>query len=218
MKHDSAITLFSNTAAPLLEVTNLNFAYPQHELFNKLSIHIPPGLSLLRGGEGSGKTTLLRLLAGELIADGGHVQIHETDLTQQPLEYRRQVFWVEPRTEQYDQLSMLAYFDTVRQFYPGFNQALLENAIEALALTPHLEKALYMLSTGSKRKVWLAAAFASGAALTLLDEPLAALDKASASFVLQALAHAAKQPRHACLISHYDTPGELPLASVIVLD
>ena len=32
------------------------------------------------------------------------------------------------------------------------------------------------LSAGTRRKVWLAGAFASGAAVTLLDEPFAALD------------------------------------------
>ena len=57
--------------------------------------------------------------------------------------------------------------------------AVLQHLIQAFELTPHLEKPLYMLSTGSKRKVWLAAAFASGAAVTLLDQPFAALDKAS---------------------------------------
>lgn len=216
MKQTPAIQ--GTTTLPLLQVTNLNFAYPQQELFKNLSIHLPPGLSLLHGGEGSGKTTLLRLLAGELMADGGQLQIHNIDLAGQPLEYRRQVFWVEPRTEQFDQLSVLAYFDTLRRFYPGFNEALLEDAIVGLALAPHLEKALYMLSTGSKRKVWLAAAFACGAALTLLDEPLAALDKTSAGFVLQLLARSFQESGRACLFSLYDTPAGLELASIIDLD
>lgn len=203
---------------PLLQVTDLHFAYPQQALFKNLSIRIPPGLSLLRGGEGSGKTTLLRLLAGELMPDGGQLQIQGADLAPDPLAYRQQVFWVDPRTDQHDQLSVPAYLDTVRQSYPAFDEALLAEAITGLALASHLEKKMYMLSTGSKRKVWLAAAFASGAALTLLDEPLAALDKSSVDFVLQLLAQAAGQTNRAYLISHYDTLDGLEFADVINLD
>jgi len=44
-----------------------------------------------------------------------------------------------------------------------------------------------MLSTGSKRKVWQAAAFASGAALNLIDDPFAGLDQGSINFVTQQL-------------------------------
>jgi hypothetical protein len=42
--------------------------------------------------------------------------------------------------------------------------------IDGLALE-HLFKQIQMLSSGTRRKVWIAAAFASGAALTLLDDP-----------------------------------------------
>lgn len=216
MKQTPAIQ--TSPAAPLLQVTNLHFAYPQGALFSDLSFDIPPGLSLLRGGDGSGKTTLLRLLAGELVADAGQLQIQEIHLAQQPLAYRRRVFWVDPRTEHYDQLSVLAYLETVRQSYPDFDDTLLTQVVAGLALTPHLEKNFYMLSTGSKRKVWLAAAFACGATLTLFDEPLAALDKPSANFVLQLLGQAATHSTRAYLISHYDTLGGLELAGVIDLD
>ena len=52
-----------------------------------------------------------------------------------------------------------------------------------------------MLSTGSRRKVWLAAAFASGAALTLLDQPFAAVDKASMRVMIEWLNGAAQAGR-----------------------
>jgi ABC-type cobalamin/Fe3+-siderophores transport system ATPase subunit len=64
--------------------------------------------------------------------------------------------------------------------YAGFDQTVLLQLIDGLALEPHLFKQIQMLSSGTRRKVWIAAAFASGAALTLLDDPLAALDKSSA--------------------------------------
>lgn len=215
---DDIIATPAHPRAALLQVLALCFAYPERALFKDFSITIPAGLSLLRGGDGSGKTSLLRLLAGELVADAGQLQILDVELARDPLAYRRQVFWVDPRCEDFDQMAVLEYFDAVRRSYPDFDEALLAQVVAGLALTPHLEKNFYMLSTGSKRKVWLAAAFACGATLTLFDEPLAALDKASADFVLQLLGQAAAQSTRAYLISHYDTLGGLELAGVIDLD
>ena len=69
-----------------------------------------------------------------------------------------------------------------------------------------------MLSTGSKRKVWLAAACASGAPLTLLDEPFAALDKTSIRCLLGVLGDAAAQPQRAWVLADYVAPPGVPLA------
>jgi energy-coupling factor transporter ATP-binding protein EcfA2 len=76
---------------------------------------------------------------------------------------------------------------------------------------------MYMLSTGSKRKVWVAAAFAAGAAHTLLDDPFAALDQPSIRFVLGLLQEVASDPMRAWLVADYQAPAGLSLASVIDL-
>lgn len=195
----------------------LCFAYPQRELFRDWSARIPPGLSLLRGGDGSGKTTLLRLMAGALPAGAGQLQIKQLSLHDNAAAYRRQVFWVEPRSAAFDQVTPVAYFQSLRQVHARFDAQRLGDLTDGLSLTPHLDKPLYMLSTGSKRKVWLAGAFASGAALTLLDEPLAALDKASIGFVLELLEEAAADPQRACVVAHHEAPGDLPLAQTLEL-
>ena len=76
---------------------------------------------------------------------------------------------------------------------------------------------MYQLSSGSQRKVILAAALASGAALTLMDEPLAALDRASIAYVQHALSALAAAPNgRVLLVAHYETlPG---VACAAVLD
>ena len=50
-----------------------------------------------------------------------------------------------------------------------------------------------MLSTGTRRKVWLAAALASGRALVLLDEPTGGLDAGSRECLWQALREVAQR-------------------------
>ena len=84
-------------------------------------------------------------------------------------------------------------------------------------LGPHLAKPGTMLSAGTKRKVWLAGAFASGAAVTLLDEPFAALDKASIGFVLELLDDAAAGSARAWVVADYEAPRGVPLAAEVDL-
>ena len=172
---------------------------------------------MLRGGDGSGKTTLLRLLAGELPAHAGHLQVNDVRLADLSVSYRQQVFWADPRSSALDQITPVDYFTSLHRSHPGFDDQLVGELIKGLSLVPHLDKPLYMLSTGSKRKVWLAAAFASGAAVTLLDEPFAALDKASIVFVMELLEKAARHPARAWVLAHYEAPGDVPLAQIIDL-
>jgi ABC-type multidrug transport system ATPase subunit len=207
----------------ILQADKLCFSYPQcAALFSELSFQLPSGLSLVRGGDGRGKTTLLRMLAGDVPADSGRLRIHGIDLHSAPTAYKQQVFWVEPRSTAFDQITPTAYFASLCSAYPLFASQSLGGLTKGLSLTEHLDKPMYMLSTGSKRKVWLAAAFASNAAVILLDDPFAALDKPSIAFVMQQLRRMTQpQNAQACVVAHYavlaDAHGELPLAAVIDL-
>jgi ABC-type multidrug transport system ATPase subunit len=203
---------------PVLQMDGLCLRFSQRELFANLSATIPPGVTWVEGGEGSGKTTLMRLMSGEMAADTGRMQINGVSLADQPQVYRSQVFWADPRSEALDAITPVAYWAVVQKRYPVFDTQLLAELVAGLSLAPHQDKALYMLSTGSKRKVWLAAAFASGAAVTLLDEPFAALDKASINLVLELLHDAATHATRAWVVADYEAPRGVPLASSVMLD
>lgn len=213
------MVLDSSFPAPCatLRADGLGFRYAQRELFNNLSLYIPPGVTLVRGGDGSGKTTLLRVLAGDLPAHSGTLYLNNRGLYDHPEAYRKQVFWTDPRSSAFDQTTAVDYFKSLPHRYSGFDDRLLDTLVDGLALVPHVDKPLYMLSTGSKRKVWLAAAFASGAVVTLLDEPFAALDKASVVFVTELLEDAADHPARAWVIADYAAPANVPLAATIEL-
>ena len=203
----------------VLRAEGLSFGFAnQAVLFDNFSLNLPPGVTWVGGDESTGKTTLLRLLAGELSADGGNLQINGLSFADKAQAYRNQVFWVDPRTQVFDALTPQTYWDGVREQYPTWDSELLSELIEAFALEPHLPKSLYMLSTGTKRKVYLAAAFASGAAVTLLDEPFAALDKTSIELVLNLLSEAAAHLSRAWLVADYMAPRGVVLAHRFVLD
>lgn len=201
----------------VLQARDLCFSHPGRALFSHWSAGIFPGVNLVRGGDGCGKSTLLRLLAGQLPVDAGELQIHGVSLHDAPDAYREKVFFTDPRTEVFDALTPLQYFDAQQQRYPAFDMPLLDRLVDDLALDEQMGKQLFMLSTGSKRKVFLAAAFASGAALTLLDMPFAALDKASIGCVMEQLEEASAHTARAWVVADYAAPGPLRLAGVIDL-
>ena len=189
-----------------MHIQDLSFAWPgQPPLFSGLSFTVPPGVTWLGGDEGTGKTTLLRLMAGELKPRAGTLQASG------------RVFWVNPRADGCDALTPDQCFDLVKQQHPALDRALLERLVNELDLTPHMPKRLDMLSTGSRRKVWLAAAFTSGAALTLLDQPFAALDKASMGVITELLQDAARHPERAWVVADYVLPTGVPMAGNLAL-
>lgn len=74
--------------------------------------------------------------------------------------------------------------------------------IDDFGLAEHLGKPLYMLSTGSRRKVGLCQTLASPAPVLLIDQPVAALDP----------------PSVRCLVAHLQRIGQLPGRAVVVAD
>lgn len=207
----------AHPAPALLLASHLRFAYPDLTLFDDLSLRITAGVTLVRGGDGRGKTTLLNILAGTQPDASGVLELDGVRLDQDGAGYRRQVFHIDPRSEAYDQMGVPEFFAAMRARHAGFDDSLLPELIEGLALTPHLEKKLFMLSTGSKRKVYLAAACAANARLTLLDDPYASLDRASINFLARRLDAQATHAQRAWVVAMYEVPEHLRLAGLIDL-
>ena len=204
----------------VLSVDQLRFSYPQRPLWLDLSFAIGPGVTLVRGGDGSGKTTLLRLFAGQLAAQSGKLALGGIDLGAQTKRYQQQVFWTEPATKAFDALTPLAYFEAQRpgsQTFAAVKAPLMLDLIAGFSLADHLNKPLYMLSAGTRRKVWLSAAFASGAPLTLIDEPFAALDLPAIDFLTDLLHEASEHPTRAFVVAHFEPLGDVSVAQVIEL-
>ena len=89
---------------------------------------------------------------------------------------------------------------------------------QALDLHAHRHNRLNMLSTGRRRKVMVIAALASGATVTLLDQPFGGLDLASIRVIKDFLREAAEHTHRAWLVADYQAPRDIPLASVLDLD
>ncbi len=215
MKH----TIFQMRHAPIptvLKVTGLGGGPSDLPLFCDLALQLPAGLSALLGDEGVGKTSLMRLLCGDLTPTAGQVRLtsEETPLT---LPRPSGVFWTDLRLPQHDNNTPAHCWALLRASLPAWSEDTQNELIEALQLGPHLDKRLNMLSTGSRRKVGLVAALASGATVTLLDQPFVSLDLTSIRNLEVFLTQLGQTPDRAWLIADYEKPAHLPLVSVLQL-
>ena len=205
------------THTTVLHVQGLTFAYPdQPALADDWSASIAAGVTLLHGDTGSGKSTLLRVLAGTLPATG-RLTLAGVHLDVDAAAYRRAVFQCDPATDAFDQITARAGTASLCDGDTGFDTNAWQALVEGFALTPHLDKPIYMLSTGSRRKVWLAAALAAGRALTLLDEPTGGLDAASINCLMSALDGLARQRERAIVVASAERLARVALAGMIEL-
>lgn len=205
-------------AAPILKVEGLVFAYPGRPLFDGWRASFVPGLHLVRGDDGSGKTTLLRLLAADLPAQAGELQLASGRLADNAGAYRQQVFRTDPTADVFDDKTPLQWFEALRGCYPAFDMVQAEKLLGRLFLQQHLHKTGHMLSTGSRRKVWLAAALASGAAVLLIDQPYAALDAPSIRVVTELLQQAGDSAERVIVLADYEAPAGLRLTQTLDLN
>ncbi|MEJ8845192.1 ABC transporter ATP-binding protein [Variovorax rhizosphaerae] len=137
----------------ILHLQDLGFAYPsQPALATRWSASIGAGVTLLYGDTGSGKSTLLRVIAGRLPARG-RLCVAGVALDASPEAYRRNVFFVEPDSDAFDKqktareiTASLCVGDT------DFDASRWQSLVDGFALAPHIDKPMFMLSTGSRQR------------------------------------------------------------------
>lgn len=158
-------------------------------------LRILPGLNAVTGDEGSGKTRLLQTLA-QGVDDA---------------------MWLDLRLPEHDPHTPSEVWQAVRKRAPNWNEALCEGLVQAFDLQAHLGKRLFMLSTGSRRKVALVALLAGGARITCIDQPCASLDMASVNVLCEFLQDMSQHTSRAWLVADYTADPGLDWRSVVSL-
>lgn len=158
-------------------------------------LQILPGLNAVTGDEGSGKTRLLRELS----------------------ESTAETLWIDLRMPGHDGHTPEEVWSQLQSRFPDWDGELQHDLSDALQMREHLDKRLFMLSTGSRRKVALVGLLASGAPITCLDQPYAALDLPSVQVIQEFLEDVSAHPRRAWVVADYEKDERLPWASVIRL-
>jgi len=167
-----------------------------------LDLDVAPGETvLLSGGNGAGKTTLLRLVAGLLPLHQGDGEVLGTDLSRDRRSHRRRIGFVGQDTGCYDDLTVRENLRFATKAAGASTEAA-DEALAALELERLADVHHGKLSTGQRRRLGLAIAFARHPDLFLLDEPHAGLDAPGRAYLDRVLARAAQEGRSVLIASH----------------
>lgn len=194
-----------------IRVEDLAFGFPGHQVLSGVKFKVSTGARLgLVGENGSGKTTLLRLLAGELAATSGVVEVSgsfeyiaqelefEADQTVGDLkakalyEVHQLVQEIEVRCDAFDHTTG-NLGDLTSLLERGEHLALwdaprrVEVALSRLGACTDPDRKLATLSVGERFRVRLACALAQRSEVLLLDEPTNHLDQAGIHYLTQEL-------------------------------
>ncbi|MGD8331466.1 MAG: ABC transporter ATP-binding protein [Acidobacteriota bacterium] len=171
---------------------------------NRVSLHIPPGITALVGPNGSGKTTLMNLMTGLIHPDRGTVSVRGLS-PYEPEELMR----ITGYATQYDSAPRGATgFDFVRTGlllagYPGAEaDERAWKALEIVDLTAAAHRKIAGYSKGMRQRVRLAQAIAADPEVLVLDEPLNGLDPLVRAETIALFKKFAARGRHVVLSSH----------------
>lgn len=149
-----------------------------------LALTCAPGFHILFGASGAGKTTILDCIAGLQRPDAGEITLEGRRLFDAPTDlppFQRRVGYV---------LQSQALFPhlTVRENIAfGNAQANVAGLADQLAIAEFLDRKPAQLSAGQRQRVALARTLVTEPKCLLMDEPLAALDAATKSKIIEVL-------------------------------
>ncbi|TLY51957.1 MAG: heme ABC exporter ATP-binding protein CcmA, partial [Gammaproteobacteria bacterium] len=170
---------------------------------------------LIEGDNGSGKTTLLKVLSGLLEPSAGEVLLNGTPLTLARLSHQVALLGhLSGIKMELSSLQNLRFAVGLGGIRPGITPQL---ALAGVGLAGYEDTPLRLLSVGQKKRVALARLVLVPAALWLLDEPYANLDRDGIGLVNRLLEAHARRGGAALITSHgayaytAGTPRRIPL-------
>ena len=158
--------------APLLEVRDITRRFGKKLALDELSVKLPAGRIVgLLGRNGAGKSTLLRIVSGQLKPNAGDVTIGGAMTGVRAY----QNLCLIGDTPDFGGLGRIGeLFSVCAGLFPAWDQAYALALVERFELPPRQRLKGY--SRGMQTSVQLIVGLASGAALTVFDEPSLGLD------------------------------------------
>lgn len=202
----------------MLTLNNLKKSYDQTSILNGISLSIETGeiVSIL-GPSGSGKTTLLNCILGITEIDSGSVVFNGQDVTGVSMEERGfnivfQDYALFPNLNAYENITY-----GLKNKPSISTQQEVNELIELLGLSQHLDKHIDQLSGGQKQRVALARTMVMKPKILLLDEPLSALDGVIKESIKEKIKTIAKEFHLTTIIVTHDPEEALTLSDRVLI-
>ena len=205
-------------SSAVLELMNIVKSYDESVILDDISLNIEEGeiVSIL-GPSGSGKTTLLNLILGITEADKGKIVYNGKDLTRVPMEQRGfnivfQDYALFPNLNAYQNITY-----GLKNKPEISSQEEVEDLIQLLGLSEHLDKKIDQLSGGQKQRVALARTMVMKPKILLLDEPLSALDGVIKESIKDRIKTIAREYHLTTIIVTHDPEEALTLSDRVLI-
>ncbi len=210
----------------IIEIHRLHFSRGSRRIFDGVDIHVPRGkITAVMGPSGSGKTTLLGLIAGQLQADSGTVEVQGHNMAKLS---RNEIYRIRCQMGMLFQsgalFSDLSVFENVA-FPLREHTKLPESMIRDLVLMKLQAVGLRgahslmpaQLSGGMGRRVALARALSLDPSLIMFDEPFAGQDPISMGVLVTLIRLLNDALKMTTIIVSHDVQETVSIADYIYL-
>lgn len=201
----------------MIALRNLQIGYRQRKktvsVFSGLSAEFRAGdLVGLMGNNGVGKSTLLKTitgtlsaLSGEVLLNGKHIGAYTaSELAQQlSIVVTERIGGFNLTTRDVVASGRIPYINVFGKLSGG-DEAIVQQSLEQMGITPLKDKLVDELSDGQRQKVMIAKSLAQQTPVIVLDEPTAFLDYNSRHQLFRTLQELCEQQQKLIIVSSHD--------------
>ena len=197
--------------AALLELSNVQKAYGNHEVLDSLNFKVQRGeFVAIVGKSGCGKSTLLRLIAGLEKTTDGHVQMNGKPISKQMDQIK--IMFQDGR--------LLPWKNVLANVSLGLKkneQHKGEELLDQVGLADRADAFPNVLSGGQRQRVALARALVHEPELLLLDEPLGALDALTRIEMHQLVETLWQEKKFTAILVTHDVEEAVALSNRVII-
>ncbi len=173
----------------MLKIQGLTKRYGDKVAVDNLSLQISAGeIYGFIGHNGAGKTTTIKACCGILQFDDGKILVNGIDVSQYPIEAKREIAYIPDNPDLYDFMSGIQYLNFIADIFGiGAKERKREIAklAEDFALTDDLAQPISTYSHGMKQKLAIISAWIHHPKLIIMDEPFVGLDPKASHLLKQ---------------------------------
>lgn len=186
----------------LLECKNLTKRFGKKTAVSQMNLQLESGHIVgLLGPNGSGKTTLIKMMNGLLVPSEGDIIFCGERVG---VESKKHISYLPDQTYLNMNQKVKDVVIFFQDFYEDFDAERAYDMLRKLQIDPDDE--LRTLSKGTKEKVQLILVMSRLAKLYILDEPIAGVDPAARTFILNTI------------ISNYDADATILISTHLIAD
>ena len=225
VRHLGSAKRADQEAENYFEFRNVCKAFDDNEVLKDVSFHVKRGETcVIMGRSGVGKSVSLKHILGFLKADSGRIFVDGEDITdfaeQDFEEVRRKVTMVFQSGALFDSLTVAENIAFPLEKQPGLADEDVDAYVDKLAKTLEVQEVLEKLpgelSTGMRRAVAMARAFAQNPDAILYDEPTTMVDPIMAGHMGDLILRLKETFRRTSIVVTHDTHLAKKLADSVV--